>query len=196
MTHINTHVFLSPPLFLHLEDLSPLGVAHERKKICFNSEKKKSDPKLFHLFSSAQKRTHSHTLFSTQIHIWNIILKILEFFFCLFHAFLKHFPGNIFPAGFSHEKNLGIFFFFSSPENCFPLTWNNFRSPELFSTFGVTHGILFVLKNHFHSVREIFPQNILCWNIFHVWKYLFQILLQNIFHKKRFYFLTVSHRNV
>lgn len=83
------------------------------------------------------------------------------------------------------KKNLGIFFFFSSPENCFPLTWNNFRSPELFSTFGVTHGILFVLKNHFHSVREIFPQNILCWNIFHVWKYFFQIVLQKYFSQEK-----------
>lgn len=159
MTHINTHVFLSPPLFLHLEDLSPLGVAHERKKICFNSEKKKSDPKLFHLFSSAQKRTHSHALFSTQIHIWNIILKILEFFL---------FVSRVFKT--------------------FSWKWNNFRSPELFSTFGVTHGILFVLKNNFHSVREIFPQNIFCWNIFHVWKYFFQILLQKYFSQEHFLF--------
>lgn len=171
MTHINTHVFLSPTLFLHLEDLSPLGVAHERKKICFNSEKKKSDPKLFHLFSSAQKRTHSYALFSTQIHIWN------TFFF-------KTFSG-------------WFLTFLFSPENCFPLTWNNFRSPELFSTFGVTHGILFVLKNNFHSVREIFPKNIFCWNIFLVLKYFFQILLQKYFsQEKKCYFLTVSHRNV
>lgn len=75
------------------------------------------------------------------------------------------------------KKNLGIFFFFSSPENCFPLTWNNFRSPELFSTFGVTHGILFVLKNNFHSVREIFPQNIF-----------FRLSCKNIFHKKKMLF--------
>lgn len=75
------------------------------------------------------------------------------------------------------KKNLGIFFFFSSPENCFPLTWNNFRSPELFSTFRVTHGILFVLKNNFHSVREIFPQNIF-----------FRFSCKNIFHKKKMLF--------
>lgn len=70
----------------------------------------------------------------------------------------------------------------------FSWKWNNFRSPELFSTFGVTHGILFVLKNNFHSVREIFPQNIFCWNIFHVWKYFFQILLQKYFSQEHFLF--------
>lgn len=122
MTHTNTHVFLSPPLFLHLEDLSPLGVAHERKKICFNSEKKKSDLKLFHLFSPFFLRTKKNSLsrivFYSDSHLKHNFKKP-GIFVCLFHAFLKHFPGNIFPAGFSHEKKLGYFFFLFFPWELF-----------------------------------------------------------------------------
>lgn len=89
--HILIHTFFFLRHFFFTWKISHLSVSHMKERKSVSTVKRKSltwnCSTFFHLFSSAQKRTHSHALFSTQIHIWNIILKSLEFLFVCFTRF-------------------------------------------------------------------------------------------------------------